>query len=624
MRISRSKLNLSNFTSKEIEKSYTEGVYSNSPINRKLGRVGMSYGHSLNLEGFKDVEDSGEGYVSNPKQVLKRASKLLSDRAFKLVKDLMEREGFHQGDIYANDGKISFNTIIEVSPEKDKDIINLGEKKETQPQKEQDYYKFIRETWSPEQLEEKWLNTFEKEESWGKVKYYSMLVRLKIEQEQRQWALYSAKHDLWGKLYDEGKVSGDSDSSDISDYEAEKYIKIHGEKYEKDNLAYNSKHKAFIDALMDYGIDFYQTERDNMDKFKEQFKEYFITCPRNDFYQMVKGCSVDPPYMNNLLELRFAFKYNKMLAGRGWDDILTKDGKIDIKKRDEVLELCKQIEYAVDDVLGDDKDLFINNPNIDFIRFDKNIDWGGASYNKNEKVITITSEYFQSMKENRKNNKRAGTLAREKFMVEGFIHEIGHSLDVTADIYDSDAYKDFARHLGYDKNRLYTIYTNAINEASGSFDNQDYYLSIEKDKKDELIKKFGPLYEAYFGKIAKFNDRELKDIFLSEYSSKSASEGFAEYFSFYMGNKKYLDKQIAEYKKNPKEYLPKAEIGDWYKYSVYGGKWKVLFSSIPDRYKDSEGSKALKKYYGAVIEHNLEMLEDIQKIVKMAKKNMKS
>ena len=54
----------------------------------------------------------------------------------------------------------------------------------------------------------------------------------------------------------------------------------------------------------------------------------------------------------------------------GW--FIKKNGKIDIKKRDEVLELCKQIEYAVDDVLGDDKDLFINNPNIDFIRFDKN------------------------------------------------------------------------------------------------------------------------------------------------------------------------------------------------------------------------------------------------------------
>lgn len=607
-----------------IQKSYVEGVYSDNSQNRKLGRVGMSYGHKLNLDGFEDVEDDGKEWTNDPKIVLKRAKQILPERSFQLVKNLMEREGFRQGDIYVSDGKIGFDTTIEVSPERDKDIVNLGERKETKPQKEQDYYKFIRETWSPDQLEEKWLNTFEKEESWGKAKYYSMLVRLKMEDEQRQAVLDSAKHDLWWKLYKEGKVDENSDYSGISDYEAEKYIKIHGRKYDKDNLAYNSKHKAFIDALMDYGIDFYQTERDDMDKFKEQFKEYFITCPRNDFYQMVKGCSVDPSYMDSLLKLRFAFKYNKMLAGQGWDDIRTKDGKIDIEKRDEILELCKQLEYAVDDVLGDDKDLFINNPNIDFIRFDKNINWGGASYNKNEKVITITSEYFQSMKESRKNNRRAGTLAREKFMVEGFIHEIGHSLDVTADIYDSDAYKDFARHLGYDKNRLYTIYTNAINEASGSFNNQDYYLSIEKDKKEELIKKFGPLYEAYFGKIAKFNDRELKDIFLSEYSSKSASEGFAEYFSFYIGNKKFLDKQIVEYKKNPEEYLSKAEIGDWYKYSVYGGKWKVLFNSIPDRYKDSEGSKALKKYYGAVIEHNLEMLEDIQKIVKMAKKKMKS
>lgn len=33
-----------NFTSfKNIEKSYTEGIYSDSPMNRKLGRVGMSY-----------------------------------------------------------------------------------------------------------------------------------------------------------------------------------------------------------------------------------------------------------------------------------------------------------------------------------------------------------------------------------------------------------------------------------------------------------------------------------------------------------------------------------------------------------------------------------------------------
>ena len=267
--------------------------------------------------------------------------------------------------------------------------------------------------------------------------------------------------------------------------------------------------------------------------------------------------------------------------------------------------------------------MFINNPNIDFIRFDKETEWGGASYNKNKKMITITSEYFQMMKESRKNDRRANTLSREKFMVEGFIHEIGHSLDVTKDIYDSAPYKDFARHLGYDKNAQYTIYTNAIKESEDNFVNQDYYLGIEKDKKEELVKKFGPLYEAYFGKISKFGDRNLKDIFISEYSSKSACEGFAEYFSFYMGNKKVLDREIKEYKKNPEEYLSKADIGNWYKYSVYDGKWKVLLNSILERDKGSEGEKALKKYYQAVVKHNIEMFEDMQKIVNMAKRKMK-
>lgn len=101
-----------------IQKSYVEGVYSDNSQNRKLGRVGMSYGHSLNLEGFKDVEDSGEGYASNPKQVLKRANKLLSDRAFKLVKDLIGREEFHQNDIYVYGDKVGFSTTIEVTRER--------------------------------------------------------------------------------------------------------------------------------------------------------------------------------------------------------------------------------------------------------------------------------------------------------------------------------------------------------------------------------------------------------------------------------------------------------------------------------------------------------------------------
>ena len=28
---------------RELQKAYTEGIYSDSPLNRKLGRVGMTY-----------------------------------------------------------------------------------------------------------------------------------------------------------------------------------------------------------------------------------------------------------------------------------------------------------------------------------------------------------------------------------------------------------------------------------------------------------------------------------------------------------------------------------------------------------------------------------------------------
>ena len=602
-----------------IQKSFTEGVYTDNSQNRKLGRVGMSYGQKLNLNGFEEEPDSRDTFITNPKLILKRAKEFLSDRSFKLVKDLLERDNFREEDISLYNRKIYINTYTEVNPERDKDIINLGERKETAPKKENDYYKFIRETWSPTELDKKWLTTFEKEESWGKAKYYSMLSRLKIEGDTRQSIIDSEKSELWWKKYNAGEVDYNSSSSDISDEEVESYIKIHGRKITKDQLAESSKHFALYKALESYGVDFEDTDKDNIDKFKSTFKEYLINCPKNDFYQVVKNCSEDVSYMENLVRLRFAFKYNKMIAGEGWRDIKNDKNKTDISKRDEVLELCKQLEYAIDDVLGDNKDLFINNPNIDFIRFDKNVEWGGASYSKQDKTITITSEYFQSMKESRKNNEKAGTLSREKFMVEGFIHEIGHSLDVTADIYDSDVYKDFAKHLGYDKNRNYTIFTNAIKQDAKFFENQDHYLNIEKDKKQELIDKFKKPYQKYLGRDTNISDGNLADIFISGYSLKSACEGFAEYFSFYMGNKKVIDKAISDYNKNPKEFLSKANIKDWYKYSVYQGKWEETLNKIAD----TNEIKAAKEYYETVIEHNIEMLKDVKKIVQMAKKKMK-
>ena len=604
-----------------IQKSYIEGIYSDNSQNRKLGRVGMSYGHRLNLSGFEEEKDDEGVLTTNPKIVLKRAKFFLSERSFQFLKDIMEGENFEEGDVYEYKGKIYFDKRVEVSPERDKDIVNLGIRERDPSQKENSYYKFIRETWSPQQLEKIWLNTFEKEEVWGKSKNYSMLARLQKKNEFQKFLLEEGKRSLWWKRYDEGKVSGDSDYSIISDNEAEKYIRVHGRKTEKDQLKHYSLYVPLINSLKKYGIDIENIDKEEIDNFNRKFKEYIINCPRNEFYQVVKGCAEDSFYMEKLIKLRFAFKYNKMIAGEGWKDIKDENEKVDIVKRDEVFELCKQIEYSIDDVLGEDKDLFINNPNIDFIRFDKDTKWGGASYSEPNKVITITDEYFKSVKENKRNNERANTLSREKFMVEGFVHEIGHSLDITSDIYDSEPYKDFAKHLGFDKNRHYTIFANAIKQDADLFEGEDYYLSIERDRKEELLDKFGELYKNVFG--AEIKDENLGDIFISDYSSKSASEGFAEYFSFYMGNKKLIDKEIEEYNKNSKKYLANADIKNWYKYSVYGKKWKFLFDVVSSEYRDQESKKVLRDYYEAIVSHNIEMLEDVQKIVKMAKKNMK-
>ena len=279
-----------------IQKSYTEGIYTDNSQNRKLGRVGMSYGQKLNLSGFEEEPDNEDTYTSKPRLVLKRAKQLLTDRQFQLIKDIMESDSFSEGDVYEYGGKIYFNTITEVNPERDKDIINLGKREESIPEKEQEYYKFIRETWSPQQLENKWLTTFEKEESWGKAKYYSKLAFLKMEKEHRDWLIEEAKRDLWWKLYKEGKVTEDSNYNSISNEEAERYIKIHGRKIDKDNLFYNSKHKSFIESLEKYGIDF-SMDKNEIDEQKEKFKKYFIDCPKNEFYQAVKGCSDDPSFL---------------------------------------------------------------------------------------------------------------------------------------------------------------------------------------------------------------------------------------------------------------------------------------------------------------------------------------
>ena len=44
LKINKKGINLSSFNKiDELNKAYTEGIYSDTPANRKLGRVGMTY-----------------------------------------------------------------------------------------------------------------------------------------------------------------------------------------------------------------------------------------------------------------------------------------------------------------------------------------------------------------------------------------------------------------------------------------------------------------------------------------------------------------------------------------------------------------------------------------------------
>jgi hypothetical protein len=84
MKINKPKLNFTGF--KYIEKAYTEGIYADSPLNRKLGRVGMTYtayaeytqrkkeGEDVNIQDFKK---SGENILNKNKAILKDKLKVL-------------------------------------------------------------------------------------------------------------------------------------------------------------------------------------------------------------------------------------------------------------------------------------------------------------------------------------------------------------------------------------------------------------------------------------------------------------------------------------------------------------------------------------------------------------------
>lgn len=97
---------------KQISKAYTEGIYADTPANRKLGRVGMSYAeYSKKLKNDKEEKadkkywliqfDSGEEDIFTEDKMSKEK---LVEEACKYAKDIAEANNYdkYEFDIQEN------------------------------------------------------------------------------------------------------------------------------------------------------------------------------------------------------------------------------------------------------------------------------------------------------------------------------------------------------------------------------------------------------------------------------------------------------------------------------------------------------------------------------------------
>ena len=250
-------------------------------------------------------------------------------------------------------------------------------------------------------------------------------------------------------------------------------------------------------------------------------------------------------------------------------------------------------------------------------------DWESCTYSYSDKSINVTKGFLDSFA-SRKLNKNISTLVKEKYFVGSFLHEVGHSTEGLVQKYDKKDFDKFAEYLGFDKNKDYTIYSGGVrNKDREKIENLDYYLRIERDKKQDLIDKFKNTYnESTKHSIifTPFDDDVLNNVFLSSYSTKSASEGYAEYFSFYISNKEKIDKDIKDYKANPDKFVKEKDMKDWFKLHIANTAWqrheatKAFSKTISYEEKYSKD-----KYYQKVVQHNIEMLNLIANIVNKIK-----
>ena len=76
---------------KEVEKAYVEGIYADTPANRKLGRVGMSYAQWAKIQSDIQVKKEKEGIERGDEKYVNLSP---------LEKELKDLEPHHTKPIY--------------------------------------------------------------------------------------------------------------------------------------------------------------------------------------------------------------------------------------------------------------------------------------------------------------------------------------------------------------------------------------------------------------------------------------------------------------------------------------------------------------------------------------------
>lgn len=544
-----------------------KGFYVDNYFNRKKNRVGLPYGN--NSSSIKENNNEDKNFSSESTEKKEVFDKKLEGlKLEKYVSNIFkkEREKF----LIGND-KITLTESIRLDPKVDSN---------------RTYFRIENQIENRKEIDKKDDNALL--ESYDKM--------------------YSEKR------YDEGLFSTKPIFSILGalvyfqeshDY----YINDNGDKH---NIEYRKKlwdknlflrneyesSKIFKEKLESLGIDFGKGNFDENDV--KILKDWIVNSSRTEFYKYFKwGRS---SYTESIIRYRFLKKYNKHLMGQGWF-IEEKNQKIVASSRDNIYNLCNQIEFSVDELLGKDKDkLFINNPNIRFINFATN-DWEGCSYNYSNKSIDIT-EGFMAYTRRVKKNKYLTTLVKEKIFCSSFLHELGHSTEDFVVKKDPEDFYDFGKHLGFSKeNSQYTVYGNPIigTEGDTKVKGDTFYIRIARDKQKELKEKLN-LSEEY----APVDDNDLDEkIFLTSYSTKSTSEGYAEYFSHYLQNRKEIDKDIKQFQENPTEFLKKKNMKTWFKYDFDNAALDRENKFIAFQGKD----------YESIIKHNMEMFIDIRNMI---------